>query len=445
MKTAEKKEITYKEITLFWLPLALTWLMMAIEQPFIQRLIADLPDQKNNLAAFTFAYAIALIIEAPVIMLMSASTALVEDRASFLKLRKYSYILCAIITLILLILLIPAIFDLVIVKWVGLDPELIEITYTAILALIPWGGAIGYRRLYQGILIRKKQTRKVTYGTFVRLAVMAGSALLIGLFDINGTLLGAMALSLGVIAEAIAIRLMANVCVKEFMSTKEAENREAKEITLQFFMKFYTPLAMTSILTLGVHPFVALMINKSRFPIESMAALGVVNAITFLFRSLGLAYQEVNIALIGDNNRNYIKLRNFATFLGLGVTGGLSLIAFTPVSGLWLEHISNLKPELFRFAAGPLMILAIIPGLSVLQSFQRSCLVNSRKTGAITTATFIEVVVIGVTLWISVSFFDAIGVYGAAISYLIGRVCANLYLMPKQLATVSTEPEAKCA
>lgn len=439
------KEITYKDITLFWLPLALTWLMMAIEQPFLQKLIARMPEQVNSLAAFGVAYAFALIIEAPVIMLMSASTALIEDRKSFLQLRKYSYALCIIITVVLILILIPVVFDYIAIDLIELTERVADLTYYSLLALIPWGAAIGYRRLYQGMLIRNKQTRKVTYGTIVRLLVMSGTAVLIGNCNINGALMGAIALSLGVIAEAVAIRIMANRSVNEILNSEIEEGKEEKNITLPFFVNFYTPLAMTSILTLGVHPFISFMLAKSRFPLESLAVLPVVNGITFLFRSLGLAYQEVNIALIGEGNRNYIKLRNFALFLGIGVTGGLSLIAFTPLADFWYTYVAELKPELAELAVIPLMTLAIIPGLSVLQSFQRACLVNARKTGPVSTATFIEVVVIGITLWVSISFFDAIGVYGAAVSYVVGRICANVYLTPKQLDAVSIEPEKKCA
>ena len=82
------ENLTYRKIFLFWGPLALTWLMMAFEQPFLVSVIARLDDAKYNLAAFGIAFSFAMIVEAPVIMLMSASTALVTDRNSFRKLKR---------------------------------------------------------------------------------------------------------------------------------------------------------------------------------------------------------------------------------------------------------------------------------------------------------------------------------------------------------------------
>ncbi len=72
-------ELTYKRILTFWLPLAGTWFMMAVEGPFLAAVIARLPGPTENLAAFGVAFVVAIFTESPVIMMMAASTALVED------------------------------------------------------------------------------------------------------------------------------------------------------------------------------------------------------------------------------------------------------------------------------------------------------------------------------------------------------------------------------
>jgi Na+-driven multidrug efflux pump len=74
------ERLTYRKIFLFWGPLALTWLMMAFEQPVLIAFIARLNEAKYNLAAFGIAGSFAMIVEAPIIMLMSASTALVRGK-----------------------------------------------------------------------------------------------------------------------------------------------------------------------------------------------------------------------------------------------------------------------------------------------------------------------------------------------------------------------------
>ena len=145
------RKLNYKTIFFFWLPLASTWLMMAIEGPFLAAIIARLPDPKFNLAAFGVAFSFALIIEAPIIMIMSASTVLVKDKVSFEKLRNYTFILNIIITIIMLFILIPPVFYYITMDLINLPVAIARLTYIATFILLPWPGFIGYRRFYQGI------------------------------------------------------------------------------------------------------------------------------------------------------------------------------------------------------------------------------------------------------------------------------------------------------
>ena len=60
----EVKTLNYRWIFWFWLPLTSTWLMMAVEGPYLVAVIARLSNPTNNLAAFGVAFSIAVIIEA---------------------------------------------------------------------------------------------------------------------------------------------------------------------------------------------------------------------------------------------------------------------------------------------------------------------------------------------------------------------------------------------
>ncbi len=129
--------LTHKKIFIFWLPLAATWLMMAVEGPFLAAVIARLAEPKYNLAAYGVAFSFALIIEAPVIMIMSASTALVKDSQSFYKLRNFTYALNAGITILMVIGLIPAIFYFIAEGLIGLPHEIARLTHITSIILFP--------------------------------------------------------------------------------------------------------------------------------------------------------------------------------------------------------------------------------------------------------------------------------------------------------------------
>ena len=425
----QSSPLSQRRIFLFWLPLAATWLMMSVEGPFLTAIIARLASPEYNLAAFGVAFSFALLAEAPVIMMMSAATALVNDRASYLRLRTFTHALNAAVTLAIGFLLLPPVFGFVARTLMGLPEEVAGRTWLALLVLLPWPGAIGFRRFFQGVLIRHGQTRRVAYGTIVRLAAMSAAALLlVRLTALQGAVIGAAALSAGVIAEAFASRIMADRAVRALMADVDGNGGES--LGYGEIVRFYIPLALTTLLALGVHPLVTFFVGHGRFALESLAVLPVVNSLVFVFRSLGLAYQEVGIALMGDHDENYLPLRRFAWSLGIFVVAGLGLIALTPLGRIWFELISGLSPELAQFALIPSRILVLIPGLAVLLSFQRAVLVHAKRTMPVTMATIIEVVGIVSVLSLGVFVLDAVGIVAAAFALLLGRIGANLYLLP---------------
>ena len=421
-------QLSYKKIFVFWLPLGATWLMMSVEGPFLSALIARLDDPIYNLAAYGVAFAFALIIEAPVIMMMSASTALVKDSYSFNKLKRFTYFLITGITLLMLILVIPAIFYFIAEDLIGLPKRVAYLTHIATIILLPWPAAIGYRRFYQGVLIRNNLTRRVAYGTVVRLTTMAITAFVIYFyFDVPGVVVGASALTVAVLAEAIASRLMTISIIKQLHHNPSLKD---ERITYKEIYKFYYPLAIMSLLSLGVQPFVIFFVGQSRMALESLAVLPVITSFVFIFRALGLSYQEVIIAKIGDDKSGYVPLRNFAVMLAGVLSLILFIIAFTPLADIWFNDVSGLSNLLSGFARTPLKIIAILPALTVFISFQRSVLVSDKNTAPITWGTAIEFAVIVIVMLLSINVFSFVGAVAATTSFVIGRSAANIYLTP---------------
>jgi O-antigen/teichoic acid export membrane protein len=428
---AKKEPLTYKKIFFFWIPLAATWLMMAIEGPFLAAIIARLANPKFNLAAYGVAFSFAVFIEAPVIMMMSASTALAKDRDSYIKLRNFTFVLSGITTLVLLTFIIPPIFYFIMQRLIGLPENVAKLTHQAFIVLIPWPGAIGYRRFYQGILIRSNLTRLVAYGTIIRLMAMVMTSLTCYLFfDLNGAIIGTLSLSVAVSAEAVASRIMTHASVRHLLlKERESERSEETPISYRYITKFYYPLALTSILSIGIHPLVTFFMGQSRMPIESLAVLPVIYSLVFIFRSIGLSFQEVGIALLEKNNNAFKLLRNFAFGLGIVLVCLLAFITLTPFSNIWFHKISGLSSGLAIFAKFPAQIATLLPGLTVLISLQRALLINSKKTKPITIASSIEVISIFIILFVSIVAFNLIGAIAAFAALIVGRLFANGYLV----------------
>ncbi len=412
------------ELFRFWAPLQATWLMMSLEGPFLAAVIARLAEPKHNLAAYGVAFALAILVEAPVIMMMSASTALVDSAAIYRRLRNFMWILNAGITAAMLVLLFTPLWNLLTDTWMGLDEEVARLTRVSLFILLPWPAAIGYRRFYQGLLIRSGLTRLVAWGTVIRLVSMVVTALICRAAGMSGAWVGAAALTGGVCTEAIASRLMAAGTVRAYLGIPSDD-----VLSYRYIIHFYLPLALTSTIALAVQPMVTFFMGQARFSLESLAVLPVVNSLVFIFRSPGLSYQEAALTMLGRGWDNYRIVRNFAILLSLGAAAGLALIAWTPLAAVWLRTVSGLTVELADFALTPIRILTLIPMLSVLLSFQRSLLVARRNTGPITWASVIEVVGILTVLFVTIRLGNWIGATAAATAFMIGRSMSNVFLI----------------
>ena len=416
--------LTQRRIVAFWAPLAATWLMMSAEGPFLTALMARLPEAKFNLAAFGVAFSLAMLVEAPIIMIMSAAAALVHGRASFLALRRFLYSLNGAITAFMLVLLAPPVFRAVAQGAMGLPADVAALAHLGLALLLPWPAAIGYRRFYQGVLIRQGETRLVAYGTVVRLATMAaGGGALYAWTALPGIAVGAAALSLGVVCEAAASRVMAGRAVRRVLA-----GPDGPPLPLAAIARFYYPLALTSVLTLGTQPIHTFFLARSRFPIESLAVLPVLHSLVFVFRSAGLALQEVVIVMIGERRANAAPLARFAAWLAPPPAAALVALAFSPLAALWLGKVAGLDAGLAAFAFVPLQLLCVMPALEVLLSWQRSLLMVEHRTALVTAGTAVEIGCTVAVLAFAIGVLDAVGVIASALAILVARIAANAFL-----------------
>ena len=400
--------------------------MMAIEGPFLAAVIARMGESATNLAAYGIAYAFGLITEAPVIMLLSASTRLARGRHDYLRLRSFSVGLCAVVTLMLVLLLTPVVFTPLTKTLLSLSEEVASHVYQALLLLLPWPAAIGMRRFYQGVLIARHQPGRVAVGTLFRLLVMSTTAFILWRLDcLAGASLGACALSAGVVAEAMATRWLARRAIA--LSLRD-DGEDVVMPSYAALSRFYLPLAMTPLIGLSIHPVVTFFLGHSYKPLESLAIMPVLYALTFLFRALGLSFPEVAIATLKEGQQNHAVIREFALYLALALGGGLSLIAFTPLNIFWFATLSGLSVDLVQLAIPPLQVMAFFPALTVAIGYQRAILIDAGTTLPVTLATVIEAFAIFIILALLVLYSALPGVTVAALAYLLGRLLALLYL-----------------
>ena len=431
METTENIENTGPSLKLSrvfktWLPLMASWMLMSVELPFINAVVARLANQEINLAAYGgIIYPLALIIEAPIINLLAASTALSRDWDSYQRLKKIMLWMGGALTVIHILIAFTPLYDFIVNVILHSPAEVVEPGRIGLMFMLPWSASIGYRRFQQGAMIRHGRSRMVGQTTMVRLCVVAvvlGAGYLAK--TIPGATLAGMAQGLGVLAEAI----YAGIMIRKLYPTIKAAPQVPQSLTVKRFTKFYIPLALTSFIGLLWQPFISAAISRMPKPLESLAVWAVISGLFFMFRSPGMALNEAVVALLGERNA-YKTLRKFGYLAALGTLAVVLIFVLTPLSQLWLSVISNLEPDMVLEAKVALGLGVPLTVLTMFISFFQGIIVNEEKTGAIAEAVVIFLGAMGIILAVGIITQAYRGVYVAATSFTVAHVAQIIWLL----------------
>lgn len=383
--------VSLRRIVHTWWPLAASWILMGLEGPILSAVIARLAFPEINLAAWGgIVNPLSLIIESPIIMLLAASTALSKDWASFRKIYKFMMVAGAALTVLHVLVAFTSLYDVVVSGILGVPPEIVEPGRIGFQIMLPWTWAIAYRRFHQGVLIRFNHSGVVGRGTLVRLGSLV-LVLAIGyLLKISpGIIAGSAAVAVAVTCESLYIgRVTRPILNNELRLAPPVPTK----LTWKIFYAFYIPLVLTSLITLIVNPITSAAISRMNLAIESLAAWPVVMGLVFIFRSLGVAFNEVMVALL-DENGSYASLSKFALWLGVITSLSLLLLAATPLANFWLQRISALSAPLADLARLALYMAIPLPALTVSQSYFQGTILHSKQTRGITESVVVYLLV----------------------------------------------------
>jgi len=241
---------------------------------------------------------------------------------------------------------------------------------------------------------------------------------------IPGTTIAATALTLGVVSEAVFAGVQARRVIQKDL--REAPVVEIP-VTLSSFVDFYTPLALTSLIRLLAEPLSTAALTRMPRVLDSLAVWSIVTGSIFLLRSVGMAYNEVVIALL-DEPRSSGALRRFMVILAVVVTALLLLVLVTPLATIWFERITGLRTELAVFSRRALWVALLMPAIEVYQSWYQGLMVFSRRTRGVTEAVAIYLCVAGVVLVGGVTWGRVAGLYVALAAVTLGRLMQTAWL-----------------
>lgn len=390
--TGTTPPLTQKRILLTWLPLAASWLLMALEMPYVNAALARLPDSVHMIAAFGIAASLSITIESPVISLLATSTALARSPQNYAMLRRFTVQLMVLTTALQALLGWTPLFDIVVKNWMGTPESLLGSVKLGLQLMLLWSAAIAWRRFRQGILIRFGRSASVGKGTLVRLLASLGSATLLAVFtQAPGIVIGTLGLSLGVIAEAVYAHVVSAGLVRQEFG--DASTLRAPDLSYRALVNFHWPLATSNLLFLLTQPLIAAALARGPQPETALAAWPVLNGLFFISRAVVVALPEVVIAH-AEEPGSQPALQRFSYTIGLACALLLALVAFTPLSDFFFHTLIGVDTQLSTVAEAGARLGVLLPLAMAAVSLARGLLTARRNTRPQAYAMAVELVVL---------------------------------------------------
>lgn len=421
-----------------WWPLAGSWLLMGVELLLVAATISRLAHPEIHLAAYGgVVFPLSLFIEAPIIMILVASTALCKDWSAYRLMRNFIVTLGGSLTLLHILLAFSPLYDVVVKTLLGAPASIWGPAQMGLQMMTPWTLSIAVRRFFQGVVIRAGRTRLVGLGTLIRLGVSA-SVLLGGLAiqTVPGVLVATVALSAGVIFEAVFMFVCTRPIVRDLQQRDVVPEHP---LTLQRLYSFYWPLALTPLVMLATLSVGSAAISRMPRALESLAVWPVLGGLTFMFRSVGIAIQEV-VVTFSDRPHFLRPLQQFVWLVSLGASATLLLIAATPLSTIWFESVAALNPELSSLARTALWMAVVLPALSPWESYFQGELVYRGATTYVTQAVSLYLLGSSSILVMGIFYGKILGLYVGVAATLTG-ISVQLWWLWRHSHNMSGAPK----
>ena len=149
-------------------------------------------------------------------------------------------------------------------------------------------------------------------------------------------------------------------------------------------LKFYLPLAATSILMMASHSIVSSGLARTPDAAAALAAFAVAQSLAVMFESPCYTIQRMCVALFKDRG-SYNAVRQASLIVWAGLTAIMFAIAFTPLSRLAFLSILKVPAELYPDAVRSFRVFMVLPAFSAFRSFYQGLLIVHKRTAQLTT------------------------------------------------------------
>ena len=415
----EKTEIKLKDLFKTWWPIAISWVLLAFEPLFFSSIISRYPNAKVNLAAYgNVAWMIPIVLQSPIMLIQAASASLCKDKETFYKLRKFANWMGVGLTALHLLIAVTPLYYFVVRTILNVPEEVVVVARQGLIFMLPWAGSISYRRFHQGILVRFGHTKRMSFGTILRLiSDVACVALLSIIPGINGLAVATAAQGFSVFLEGAYVGIVTQPVIKNELKP----NTGGEIIRWKSFAKYYTPFMLNSIIFILYNPMNSAAMGRLPLALASLATWPVVNGFANMINNLGQACREVTLTYIRHEGA-YPVIRKFCIIIGTISVVILCAFCFTPLFNWYLRVVVSLPSDLIQYSKLTLMLLIPVGLTFSLSNMYTGLIAYSGKTISLLTSTIVMLLVVFVGLMAAIFLQPFEGIFVVAGVYLVASI-----------------------
>ncbi len=396
---AQVARVSYLSLLLFYLPLGFSGLMMTLDLPVVNGVLNRFPNPDTSVAALSVAFSLALVYEASHISMIDTSTALSADSRVFYMLRRFYLVVAGVLLVVASIIAFSPLYDLIVRGVMSQSPAVAEAARPAVWAFLLWPIPIGWRRLYQGALIRHGHPKPVGAGGLVRLGSLAVALLFFGwlgasVVRIEPAAIVVLAMLMSVTAEAVAVQGWTSRILHSIPKTTPGKPAP----TYRDIWRFFFPLSGTSVMSTLVQPTLRAGIASAAIAwaspnggVVAVASYAIAWSMAFLVFGPTLSMTQASIAWNSSPDPQ-VRERGTRVILGLGLALGLFMLmaSFTPLAHWIFTTLLNTPAVTASMAVDVTHWLIPMPVLHATSFMLRGKLIARHEPGKVRRAQFFD-------------------------------------------------------
>lgn len=427
----------------FFMPLALTSVLVAFTHTLFNAALARLPHQDIYIAAFNVGKGFMNLFQSAVFMIPQTVVTFVTSSETYKKVLRFVSLDALVITVLMGLVVTSGLARWILSALMGLQGQVLDQSIVVLGVLTFFPAAVTFRNFFQGIAIRFRVTSIVTIASIIRMLYVLLFIFIIDYltFIPAGVLAGIMFLGAG-LTESLVLTVSAKLSIGDIKGKLDCRNdnssyeESSKPINLSYSMilRFFYPLVFTSLVSTLVQPIINTGLGRTESPEMVISAFSVAWGLGYIFISSLYMFHQVSLNFFeGDNKESGRSILLFGAILSLFITLLLIVLAFTPVGIYILREWIGASHQITVMSVDVLKLICVLPLLVVTREYLWGVLMQGKRTKAIGRGKIISLS----TLTISVLICSFINFSNPAVLGAIGMISAEasefLYLVISNL------------